>query len=262
VTNRAGPFGGDGFPKTYRAPRRHLAGFLPGGHRRVAVAAAAALVLAAAGTAVALVSSSGPQHDAAAGAEPGTGPSTGAAPAQGASLPVTPATPIPATRASTTPPPGPSPAATTGAASPGPVTPVVATGPPQQPPAVMVATMPPSAAAPPPSPATSPPATQPAQGMLTVSPPQLTLVMGAAAPAKNLLLTAQNGPVTGYTIEVPPNLPGTLTVSPSSGSLAAGASVRITVSAASQVSFTADLTIYPGDIQVQVTVKADKASNS
>ena len=98
--------------------------------------------------------------------------------------------------------------------------------------------------------------------MLTVSPPQLMLVTGGnggGSPAKTLLLTAQNGPGAGYTITVPPNLPGMLTVSPSSGSLAAGGSAKVTVSAASTVSFTTDLIIDPGNILVQVTVKVRPA---
>jgi hypothetical protein len=56
----------------------------------------------------------------------------------------------------------------------------------------------------------------------------------------------QGGPVTGYSIAVPPGLPGSLTVSASSGSLGDGESATITVTAASTVPFVTSLTVNPG----------------
>jgi hypothetical protein len=246
VTNRAGPFDRDGFPVASLGGRRYLAG-----RSRIALAAAALAVLAVAGAAsAALVSTSGPRHDAASGNAPGTGTGTSEAPpTSGASLPTTPASPIrPASTRQT--PRTPSPSSHGSGAG--------AAHAQASPPTVMLATMPPSAVPPPATasrPAPPPPA---APGILAVNPPQLVLVGGAQP--KAFQLTAENGPVNGYTIVVPPDLPGTLIVSPLSGSLAAGASARISVAATSAVPFTADLTIYPGDILVQVTVKVQKGN--
>jgi hypothetical protein len=250
VTNRAGPFDRDGFPAAHLGRRRYLAG-----RRRLAVAAAALAVLALAGAAsAALMSPGSPRHDAATTTEPGTGTGASGAAAPGASLPTTPASPITPTASQQrhrTAPSGTSQSATPrGPAQPGTRTGQTAASPP----VVMLATMPPSA-----MPPTPPPA---AQGVIAVNPPQLTLVLGGGGPAKTFQLTAEHGPVNGYTITVPPNLPGTLLVSPSSGSLAAGASARITVTAVSAVPFTADLTVYPGDILVQVTVQVHQAKDN
>jgi hypothetical protein len=62
-------------------------------------------------------------------------------------------------------------------------------------------------------------------------------------------LTAKGGPV-GYTISVPSGL----TVSPSSGSLASGASVTITVTSASLVTLNDQLTVNPGGYTVTVVL--------
>ena len=249
VTNRAGPFDRDGFPAAGLGSQRFLAG-----RSRIAVAAAALAVLAVAGAAsAALVSTGGPRHNAASGSGLGTGTGTSGAPStSGASLPTTPASPIASARTRQTPrTPAPSRHGAVGSrAGAGRAQP--------SPPTVMLATTPPSAVPPPPAPPPPPP------GILAANPPQLVLDLtgGNGAPPKTFQLTAENGPVGGYTIMVPPDLPGTLTVSPLSGSLAAGASARITVSAISAVSFTADLTIYPGDILVQVTVKVHQGNGT
>lgn len=251
VTNRAGPYDRDGFPAASVGRRHYLAG-----RGRIAVAAAFAMLAVAGVASAALVSPGGPRHDAASGKAPGTAAGASGAPAtSGASLPTTPASPIASAVA------GRVPRARSSSASAAPPR-AMGTGRAQpSPPAVMVATIPPSAV-PPPQP---PP---PAQGVLAENPPQLVLDLSGGggggngnqngnggARAKAFQLTAENGPVNGYTIVVPPNLPGTLIVSPSSGSLPRGGSVRITVAAVATVAFTADLTIYPGDIAVQVTVK-------
>jgi len=251
VTNRAGPYDRDGFPAASPGRRRYLTG-----RGRLAMAAAAVAVLAVAGAAsAALVSTGGPRHNTASGTAPDTGAGVTGAPAtSGASLPTTPASPIASTPAGRVPRArSSSPESAASAASAAPRD-AMGTGRAQaSPPTVMMATVPPPAVPPPPPP-------PPAQGVLAENPPQLVFVLGGGGGnggtlAKAFQLTAENGPVNGYTIVVPPNLPGTLIVSPASGSLPAGGTVRITVAAVSTVAFTADLTIYPGDIVVQVTVK-------
>lgn len=250
VTNRAGPYDRDGFPAASLGRRRYLTG-----RGRIAVAAAVVALLAVAGAAsAALVSTGGPPHDAASGIAPDTGTGVTGAPAtSGASLPTTPASPIASALPGRVPRPRSSSAGSAASAASAAPRDAMGTGRAQSsPPTVMVATVPPPAV---PPPTVSPPPPPPrAQGVLAESPPRLVLVLGGAQ-AKPFQLTAENGPVNGYTIMVPPNLPGTLIVSPASGSLPPGGTVRITVTAASAVAFTADLTIYPGDIVVQVTVK-------
>ena len=254
VTNRAGPFGRDGFPAAHLVRRRYLSG-----HRRLAVAAAALAVLALAGAASAALVSPGGRHDAATATEPDTSTGASGAATPGASLPTTPASPIPSTGSRQ--PHRTTPSKTSRGTTPrSAVKPGARTSQEQaSPPVVMLATMPPSAVPPPPS----PPPPPPARGVIAVNPPQLTLVLGGGSGVqpKMFQITAENGPVNGYSITVPPNLPGTLIVSPSSGSLAAGAMARISVAAISAVPFTADITIYPGDILVQVTVKVHKAKD-
>ena len=56
--------------------------------------------------------------------------------------------------------------------------------------------------------------------------------VGGTASGK-LTITAKGGPVSDYSITVGPALAGKLTVSPSSGSLAAGASATVTVTSTS-----------------------------
>lgn len=252
VTHRAEPFGRDGFPKEHLGPRDNLVGRYLAGHRGIAVAAAAVAVLAVAGPAIALIASAGgPRHTAASAMEPATGKGSSRAATPGASLPVTPASAIPSasSQAPTSPPPS---STGAGMASQG----AVSTGVPQAtPPAVAMATMPPPVTTPPPPP-------PPAHGVIAVNPPQLVIVVKGGASATTFLLTAQNGPVAGYTITLPSGLPGTLIVSPSSGSLAAGGSARVTVTATSAVAFTADLTIGPGNIQVPVTVKVHASQHA
>jgi hypothetical protein len=231
VTNRAGPFGADGFPDPHLPPRRHLSG-----SRRVTAAAAAAAVLTVAGSATAIMTSSGPRHTTASAHRTGRGPGTSAAATSGATLPVTPASS--AERGV------PTPRTSSSSATIHHNTTNDRTGTSQ--PVVMLATMPPA-----PAPT--------AQGSLTVNPPQLVLVSGhGGALAKAFLLSAENGPVGEYTITVPSGLPGSLAVSPASGSLAAGGAAHITVTATSSVPFMTVLTVDPGDILVQVTVKAQQ----
>jgi hypothetical protein len=67
-------------------------------------------------------------------------------------------------------------------------------------------------------------------------------------------LTARGGPVSNYSITVAPALAGHLTVSPSAGSLAAGASVTITVTSTSPVTLDGTLTVNPGGHTITVVL--------
>jgi hypothetical protein len=94
------------------------------------------------------------------------------------------------------------------------------------------------------------PMTSPAaagQGTLLVSPPMLVL----ASASGTIVLTAQGGPVS-YSITIPPGHQGELTVTPSSGSLAADASATITVTAVSTGALNVPVTVDPGGQTVVV----------
>jgi RNA polymerase sigma factor (sigma-70 family) len=95
------------------------------------------------------------------------------------------------------------------------------------------------------SPSPTPP---PYQGKLSVSPTTLTLVplLGGT-----LTLKASGGPVR-WSISVPAGLLGKLTVSPASGTLAAGASATVNVSVFGLATLLSQLTVNPGNIKVTV----------
>jgi hypothetical protein len=57
-----------------------------------------------------------------------------------------------------------------------------------------------------------------------------------------------------WSIATPSSLIGTLTVSPSSGTLAAGQSVTVTVSVTSLIAVDSRLTVNPGGISVTIMV--------
>ncbi|MGH3121280.1 MAG: hypothetical protein ACRDND_09705, partial [Streptosporangiaceae bacterium] len=92
-------------------------------------------------------------------------------------------------------------------------------------------------------------------GTLTVSPASLGLKLSLSGLwTGTLTLTAHGGPVSAYDLAVPVPLLQDLTVSQASGSLAAGQSVQITVTAAGGALFsTALLTLSPGGLSVPVT---------
>jgi hypothetical protein len=92
-------------------------------------------------------------------------------------------------------------------------------------------------------------------GTLTVSPASLGLKLSLSGLwTGTLTLTAQGGPVSAYHVAVPVPLLQDLTVSQASGSLAAGQSVQIQVTAAGAALFsTALLTVNPGGLSVPVT---------
>ncbi len=246
VTHRAGPYGHDGFPKAVRPPGGRPSGGRrrSGGHRRAAAAAAAVVVAAAtASTIVALQPAGSSRHARASSAQPGTRSTI--APGDSAALPTTPARLI-----------SPSPGVTRSAEVKAASRPQSwATGVVQQ-----AAPATPPQPSPPPAPGTSPPGPAPAaQGTLVANQAQLVLVSIRGRPSvRTLVVTAEGGPVSSYTIAAPADLPGSLAVSPTSGALAAGASVTITVAAATTVPFTTSLTLYPGGQVVNVVVKANR----
>jgi RNA polymerase sigma factor (sigma-70 family) len=104
-----------------------------------------------------------------------------------------------------------------------------------------------------PSPSQSAPSSPPVvvQGSLVVSLSQLKLVAVTGLPTGTFTLTAQGGPVSSYSIS---GGAGQLTVSPSSGSIASGGSVTVTVTATSLVALNTQLTINPGGEVVTVLV--------
>jgi hypothetical protein len=92
------------------------------------------------------------------------------------------------------------------------------------------------------------------QGTLSVSPGTLDLVTVNGTATGKLTLTAHGGPVSGYSITVGSALSGSLAVSPSSGSLASGASVTVTVTSTSRVALDGQLIVNPGGQTVTVVL--------
>jgi RNA polymerase sigma factor (sigma-70 family) len=91
-------------------------------------------------------------------------------------------------------------------------------------------------------------------GTLSVSTSRLDLVAVKGTATGTFTLTARGGPVSNYSITVAPALAGHLTVSPSAGSLAAGASVTITVTSTSPVTLDGTLTVNPGGHTITVVL--------
>jgi RNA polymerase sigma factor (sigma-70 family) len=89
------------------------------------------------------------------------------------------------------------------------------------------------------------------QGSLTVSVSKLKLVAVAGLPIGTFTLTAQGGPVSSFSVS---GGAGQLTVSPSSGSIASGASVTVTVTATSLVALETQITVNPGGHVITVLV--------
>jgi RNA polymerase sigma factor (sigma-70 family) len=102
-----------------------------------------------------------------------------------------------------------------------------------------------------PSPSSSPP---PSSGTLGVSPTSVTLTVPVAGgPASgSFTLTANGGPVS-YAVTVPAQYAGTLAVSSSGGSLAAGGSVTISVTWQSTAAVQTTLSVAPGGQAVSVS---------
>ena len=247
VAHRAGPFGPAGFPKAagrsgprwWQRVRRH-----PRVTAAVAVAAALALVAG-----VTVITTAAGAHRPQAGALGAggevAGSASGAAPASASPGSTSPGSASPASspahRASPpASPPVPSVTMSQGAPSPGPPT-----GP----------AKPAPSPSPPPSPSPSP-SPSPAQGYLLLAPDKLLLTSASGKPASGFfLLSAQNGPVSKYTIKVPAGVAGKVRVSPSSGSLPAGGFIQVIVTVTSPAALTTHVTVQPGDLVVTVVYK-------
>ena len=250
VAGRAGLFGPSGFPKpppvsgasAWRRAMQHP--HSPMHHSNAVVASAATSVMAAG--AIAAVVIGGPLHgpSSAAGARAGTTHSTatstgGPSPAHGGPSGRSGGGLAPSTSSSAgaTAPVPPKALATSGsAASPNP--PASGTG------------SSPSAATFPPAGSSRTPAVS--QGTVTTSTGTLDLASAYGTASGKLAITAEGGPVSDYSITVGPTLAGRLTVSPSSGALAAGESVTVTVTSTSLVALDGQLTVNPGGRTVTV----------
>ncbi len=100
----------------------------------------------------------------------------------------------------------------------------------------------------------SSPALTVSPGTVTVSPGTLDLVTVNGTATGQLTITAHGGPVSSYSVTATSSLGGRLAVSPSSGSLANGASATITVTSNSLVVLDGTLTVNPGGHTVTVVV--------
>ena len=248
VANRAGPFGPQGFPKPVSPPgagrwRRILH------HPQALVAGAASLVVVAAAIVVGVIS--GP-HPGSPSASP-TGGATHSAPAGG---------PGPARGG----PSGRNGGGGIGGGSRG----AGGTGQRLAPPALpggVTATTTPLALPSSPGALTSPSATgtspgsppassaaPPGSGTLSSSTGRLDLASVKGTAIGKFTLTARGGPVSAYSITAGSALAGRISVSPASGSLAAGASVTITVTSKSLVALDGKLTVNPGGLTITVVL--------
>jgi len=260
VAQRTAPFGHQGFPKPLHRPRSaHL-------RTRSAQfgAAAAAVVAVAAAVLIAVALTSSPAHQggppAAAGqgsGVPGVGStsSAGATSSAAGGLPSGPGhSSRPAVSASgvanASSPAAGAPSATAG------VSPSPAVGSPTSP--AHSTTAPPTAASSSgrsPSPTSPAPSTRtsssaPAQGTLAVS---TTTILLSPLTGSSITLTASGGPVS-WSVSESASLLGDLTVTPTSGTLAAGQSTSIEVSAGTLASLDSQITINPGGHEVTVLV--------
>ena len=89
---------------------------------------------------------------------------------------------------------------------------------------------------------------------MSVSTGELDLAAVNGTATGSFTLTAEGGPVGGYSITVGSALAGRLSVSPASGSLASGASVTITVTSKSLVALDGQLTVNPGGHTITVVI--------
>ena len=94
----------------------------------------------------------------------------------------------------------------------------------------------------------------PGAGTLSVSTGRLDLVSVKGTAIGKFTLTARGGPVSAYSITAGSSLVGHISVSPSKGSLAAGASVTITVTSTSLVALNGQLTVNPGGRAITVVL--------
>jgi RNA polymerase sigma factor (sigma-70 family) len=263
VANRAAPFGPNGFPKPVRPPGagpwQHVRQ-----HPRAAVAAAAGAVVVAGAITAGIIAGShhGPPPAATAGGPvPGVSASAGT-PARGGPPGGAPGSHNGSTGsngggnasadgnggnggnggpglAPTSTANGGAPAPGT-SRSPGPPTPVATSSSPAPTATGTVSS----------SPTPAPP---PAPGTLALSTGTLRLVSVKGVATAKFTLTAQGGPVS-YAITPGASLAGSMTVTPASGSLAAGASVTITVTSTSLIALDGQLTVNPGGHTITVVL--------
>jgi RNA polymerase sigma factor (sigma-70 family) len=234
IVQRAGSFGENGFPAPLNPPRP-IGWRAHKGPIHVATAAAAAAAIAV----VAVLSLSGTPHSPASAASSGGGPGAGSG-AGGSSRS---AAPSPAPGAGGTATPAAGTGAGAGASGSGAGT---GTGPAG---GASSKTSPPSGSTS--APASTSTSVPVSQGTLSVTPSTLVLTATIGGGTGTLTLTAQNGPISQYTVTVASSLIGGLTASPSTGSLASGQSVRITVTS-TLLSVNSQLTVNPGAHSVTV----------
>src|SRR6266567_1974960 len=248
VANRAGPFGPQGFPKPISPPgagrwRRILH------HPQALVAGAASLVVVAGAIVVGVISGPHPGEPSAspAGGATQSAPGGGPGPARGGPSGRNGGGGISGSSRG---------AGGTGqrlapSALPGGVT---ATATPVGLPSSPGALTSPSAggAGPVPPPASSAP--PPGSGTLSSSTGRLVLASVNGTAIGRFTLTARGGPVSAYSITAGSALAGRISVSPASGSLAAGASVTITVTSKSLVALDGKLTVNPGGLTITVVL--------
>ncbi len=266
VAQRTGPFGQHGFPKPLDPPKSP---WWRARHGQAAAGAAAAAVVAGTIVAVALAGGGQGQHGGAAalGTSAAPGASTGATSGSGpggtgpgpvpptAANGVRPASPAPAAAGGPAPTAGGSPSgAPAGAGSPsGGPSPSGGSTPSAPRPGPTATASSSSASAPgTPAPSTSAASTPPppAPGTLSVSARTILVSVGRSA---TITMTASGGPVT-WSITESSSLIGGLAAAPSSGTLASGQSVTITVSASDLLTVGGQLTVNPGGITVSVVV--------
>jgi hypothetical protein len=95
----------------------------------------------------------------------------------------------------------------------------------------------------------------PAQGYLLVAPGKLMLTSKSGTPVSgSFLLTAENGPVSNYTVRVAA-MSGRVTVAPADGSLPVGGRVEVAVRVTSKVGLTTHIVVQPGNLTVMVVYK-------
>jgi len=242
VANRAGPFGPDGFPKPISPP-----GAGPWHHVRhhpQAVTAGVATSIVVAGAIV--VGIIGVPHHGVAGAGAASGAGHGSSVRSPSAARGGPSGNNGRTSNNSQGGSGPTPSTATPDGS---TTPDAFRSPRAGAPSSSAAT---TGATPPASGSASPATVSP--GTLSVSTGRLHLVSVNGTATGTFTLTAQGGPVAGYSITAGSALAGHLTVSPSSGSLASGASVTITVTSTSLVTLDGQLTVNPGGQTITVVL--------
>jgi RNA polymerase sigma factor (sigma-70 family) len=282
VAQRTAPFGHHGFPKPLDPPKRmrwhtRQAQLAAGGATAAAVAAAVLIALALTGggsghhggaqaaagqTSVAPggagstgTGTVGAPSSAAAGLPGGPGQSAGPTAPGGGGGHLSPSGTAGGGSGGPTPTAGVSPSPTAGR-SPSPTAPAPSTGAPspgRSPSPTSPAPSASSSKAPTP---TSPP--PPKQGTLTVSPTTIVLspLLGGS-----ITISAAGGPV-DWSVSVAGSLAGKLSVAPGSGTLAAGQSTSVAVSASGLASLDSQITVNPGGHQVTVLVGVNLGAES